>query len=76
MHHNYGYQEFKYKKICFLFTATFDDDFYISSSNQPFEINQSQFFPGQKSNNSTNDTFEPNAADLTPLKPKNISMDR
>lgn len=59
----------------FIFTATFDDDFYISSSNQPFEINQSQFFPGQKSNNSTDDTFEPNAADLTPLKPKNISME-
>ncbi|XP_060871143.1 uncharacterized protein LOC132945423 isoform X2 [Metopolophium dirhodum] len=53
-------------------STTFDDDFYISSSNQPFEINQSQFFPGQKSNNPTDDTFEPNAADLTPLKPKNI----
>lgn len=64
-----------YKTICFLFTATFDDDFYISSSNQPFEINRSQFFPGQKSNNPTDDTFEPNAADLTPLKPNNLSMD-
>lgn len=63
------------KIYIFYFAATFDDDFYISSSNQPFEINQSQFFPGQKSNNPTDDIFEPNAADLTPLKPKNISMD-
>lgn len=56
-----------------MFTATFDDDFYISSSNQPFETNQSQFFPGQKSND-VDDTFEPNAADLNPVKPKNLSM--
>lgn len=67
------YPEFN---VCFLFTATFDDDFYISSSNQPFEVNQSQFFPGQKSNGASDDTFEPNAADLTLLKPMNISMDR
>ncbi|XP_025424380.1 uncharacterized protein LOC112693497 isoform X2 [Sipha flava] len=50
--------------------TTFDDDFYISSSNQPFETNQSQFFPGQKSNGI--DSFEPNASDLNQLKPKNI----
>lgn len=52
---------------------TFDDDFYISSSNQPFEANQSQFFPGQKSND-TEDVFKPNASDLEPLKLKNPSM--
>ncbi|VVC25027.1 Hypothetical protein CINCED_3A002779 [Cinara cedri] len=52
------------------FSATYDDDFYISSSNQPFETNQSQFFPGQKSNDE--DTFEPSAADISPLKPKQL----
>lgn len=57
----------------FLFAATFDDDFYISSSNQPFETNTSQFFPGQKSSD-ISDTFEPHASDLTPLKPKNLCM--
>lgn len=56
------------------FTATYDDDFYISSSNQPFETNQSQFFPGQKSNDE--DTFEPSAADLSPLKPKQLGMNQ
>jgi hypothetical protein len=58
--------------LLFIYIATFDDDFYISSSNQPFETNQSQFFPGQKSNGI--DSFEPNASDLNQLKPKNISM--
>lgn len=58
--------------IFFRFIATFDDDFYISSSNQPFETNQSQFFPGQKSNY-VDDNFEPNAADLNALKPKSIN---
>lgn len=57
---------------CFMFLATFDDDFYISSSNQPFETNQSQFFPGQKS--SDVDKFEPHAADLNQLKPKIMCM--
>ncbi|XP_050537991.1 uncharacterized protein LOC126903670 isoform X2 [Daktulosphaira vitifoliae] len=53
-------------------TSIFDDDFYISSSNQPIETNQSQFFPGQNSND-IEDTFEPKASDLKPLKPKCIS---
>ncbi|XP_050433012.1 uncharacterized protein LOC126840953 isoform X2 [Adelges cooleyi] len=53
-------------------TASFDDDFYISSSNQPFETSQSQFFPGHSSTD-VEDSFEPNAADLKPLKPKCIS---
>jgi len=54
-------------------TATFDEDFYISSSNQPFETNQSQFFPGQQKSNDVDHTFEPNAADLIALKPNSIS---
>lgn len=57
-----------------IFIATFDDDFYISSSNQPFDTNQSQFFPGHKSNGI--DIFEPNASDLNQLKPKSISMNQ
>lgn len=57
----------------FLFIATFDDDFYISSSSQPFETNQSQFFPGQKSHD-IDDIFEPHASDLNPLKLQNACM--
>lgn len=59
--------------MVFLFVATFDDDFYISSSNQPFETSQSQFFPGQKSNN-IDDAFAPNASDLNSLKLQTQSM--
>jgi len=53
-------------------STTFDDDFYISSSNQPFETNQSQFFPGQQKSDDIDDKFEPSAADLIPLKHNNI----